>query len=114
MRIIAVIFLLLFETPLRAEMVCPKDTAGCLSLDRFQCSNVANEKCINRICYNQDAGWMIVWQENTPYLYCHAGSEAVNALKAAHSMCEYYTDKFPSKQTGDHDPHDCGDHPVSK
>jgi hypothetical protein len=116
MRINLLIFILLFGTPLRAEEACPKFSNGCVPLEHFECSYVAHDECVQRICYNQHARYMIIWlgttERNTPYHYCDIGPDEVNALKAAVPMCPYYKDHMRSKLTGEHGPYDCRDHPV--
>jgi hypothetical protein len=116
MRVIPIIFLLLFGTPLQAEEACPKYREGCVPLEHFECSDVTHTRDIHRICYNQNARYMIIWLDRrkgvTPYHYCDIGPDVITALKSAVDMYAYYLENIRSKPTGEHGPYDCRDHPV--
>jgi len=116
MRVISLIFFLLFGTPLQAEEVCPKYRFGCVTLEHFECSDVTHTRDIHRICYNQHVRYMIIWLDRrkgiTPYHYCDIGSDVITALKSAVDMYAYYLENIRSKPTGEHGPYDCRDHPV--
>ena len=87
MRVIPIILLLFFGTPLRAEESCPKYRDGCVPLEHFQCSYIRDTKDIQRLCYNEHARYMIIWlgtkKGSTPYHYCDIGPHVIIAFKSA-------------------------------
>jgi len=112
MRPIIVSLILLLASPAVAEQACPKYREGCVSLETFKCDTFANDKCVNRVCYNAQKRYMIIWlgKNNTPYHYCDIPQDMIDGLKGA--TCEFYNKEIRSKPNGDHGPYDCRDHPV--
>jgi hypothetical protein len=112
------IVLLLLTLPARAEEACPEYRNGCVPLEHFQCSDIADkDKEIQRLCYNEPARYMIIWLLNrqgsyTPYNYCDIGPIEITSLKSSPVPYAYYIAHIRSKRNGDHGPFDCRDHPV--
>lgn len=114
MRATLLFLVVILSAPLHAEEACPIYRGGCISLDHFKCSNVAERDPVNRLCYDAAAQYAIVWlgKQNAPYHYCSIDPQAIANWMAAPSVGRYYMEHIRSKPDGRHGPFDCRDHPV--
>jgi hypothetical protein len=82
-------------TPGRAESVFVK-YRGDVSLNSFDCTDIARSTFINRVCYDQRNEYMLISLNGTFYHYCEIDVGTVSSLLNAPSMGTFYNASIKS------------------
>lgn len=89
MRFIVAAAITLLATPAFAETIDVK-YVGPVDLGSYECQTVTRSSLVNRVCFDQAAGSMIVLLKSTYYAYCHVPPDLIQAFYAADSMGRFY------------------------
>lgn len=92
---VVLIVLSFFIGDARAESIEVK-FAGAVDLDSYACETITRSSLVNRVCYDQPAGSMIVLLRDTYYVYCSVPAVLVTEWKAAESMGRFYNQRIKS------------------
>jgi hypothetical protein len=107
-RILSLLIFAIGASPLAAEEACVK-YHKCVSLDKFECTDVTRSSNVKRVCYSAAKRYMIIRLKETYYHYCEIGPEVVAELLAAPSVGGYYSMRVRSTALNNK-AFDCRDH----
>lgn len=69
---------------------------GAVHLGNYECQTVTRSSLVNRVCYEEPAGSMIVLLKSTYYAYCRVPADLVASFYAAESMGRFYNQRIKS------------------
>lgn len=69
---------------------------GAVDLGTYECQVVTRSSLVNRVCYDETAGFMIVLLKSTYYAYCGVPAQLVADFYAAKSVGHFYNQRIKS------------------
>ena len=85
---------------------------GDVPLDTFECWDVTRSSLVERVCYDEAEGYMIVRLRGTYYHYCEIDPSTVDEFLDADSMGRFFNAHI--KGSGSDGPYDCRSRHVPK
>ena len=83
---------------------------GAVDLELFSCKDVATSDFIHRVCYLENAKYLVIKLNQTYYHYCEIDATTVKNLLLSESMGKYFNANI--RGSGQNGPFDCRTHQV--